>query len=57
MNNPSGALTEEDDIELGDAVTYSSAAHDLNKCVVSAELLLNAHKGYYSISVGFNMFP
>ena len=57
MNNPAGALTEEDDIELGEAVSYSSSAHDLNKRVVGAKLLLDSNKGYYSSRVGVNMFP
>ena len=57
MSNPASNLTEEDDIELGDAVSYPSSAHDLNKRVIDGKLLLDSNKGYYSSRVGVNMFP
>ena len=55
MTGPSSILMEEDDIGLGDVVTFTSSAHDINKRAVDAKLLLDSNKEYYSSRVGVNM--
>ena len=57
MDDPAGELTEEDDIKLGDIVTYQASPHQINKNVVDMKLLLDQlGKGYYSSRVGVNLF-
>ena len=57
MDDPAGELSEEDDIKLGDIVTYQASPHQINKNVVDMKLLLDQlGKGYYSSRVGVNLF-
>ena len=57
MDDPAGELTEEDDIKLGNIITYQASPHQINKNVVDMKLLLDQlGKGYYSCRVGVNLF-
>ena len=57
MDDPALELTEEDDIKLGNIVTYQASPHQINKNVVDMKLLLDQlGKGYYSCRVGVNLF-
>ena len=57
MNDPNAQLSEEDDVKLGNIVTYQNSPHQINKKVVDMKLLLDSSKGYYSSRVGLNLYP
>ena len=57
MNDPNAQLSEEDDVKLGNIVSYQNSSHQINKKVVDMKLLLDSSKGYYSSRVGLNLYP
>ena len=57
MNDPNAQLSEENDVKLGNIVTYQNSPHQINKKVVDMKLLLDSSKGYYSSRVGLNLYP
>ena len=57
MDDPGAQLSEEDDVKLGNIVTYQNSPHQINKKVVDMKLLLDSSKGYYSSRVGLNLYP
>ena len=50
-------LTEENDVELGDAKKYNSSPRQINKNTIEMNLLLDSSKGYYSSRIGINLYP
>ena len=56
MDDPGAQLSEEDDVKLGNIVTYQNSPHQINKKVVDMKLLLDSSKGYYSSRVGLNLY-
>ena len=57
MNDHDEQLSEEDDVKLGNIVTYQNSPHQINKKVVDMKLLIDSSKGYYSSRVGLNLYP
>ena len=56
MDDPNSQISEEDDVELGNIVTYQNSPHKINKNVVDMKLMLDSSKGYYSSRFGVNLF-
>ena len=56
MDDPQAELTQENDVELGDIEEVSDSPHLINKKAVSAKLLFDQPKGYYSSRIGVNLF-
>ena len=56
MTDHTYQLSEENDIELGELVTYQNSLHKVNKKAISIKLLLDGQKGYYSSRLGINMY-
>ena len=56
MNDPKSQISDENDVELGDTITFNNSPHKINKNVIDMKLLLDNSKGYYSSRIGFNLF-
>ena len=56
MSNHYDQLIEEDDIELGDLITFQSSPHSINKKAIDIKLLFDAGHGYYSSRLSINLF-
>ena len=56
MNDPKSQISDENDVELGDTITFNNSPHKINKNVIDMKLLLDTSKGYYSSRIGFNLF-
>ena len=56
MNDPKSQISDENDVELGDSITFNNSPHKINKNVIDMKLLLDNSKGYYSSRIGFNLF-
>ena len=56
MSDHDYQLTDENDVELGDLVTFNNSLHKINKKAIDMKLLLDSQKKYYSSRFGINMF-
>ena len=56
MNDPKSQISDENDVELGDTITFNNSPHKINKNVIDMKLLLDNSKGYFSSRIGFNLF-
>ena len=56
MQDPTGQISEEDDIDIHGTQEYQSSHHQINKTVVNMELLLDSSKGFYSSRLGLNLY-
>ncbi|KAL9961705.1 hypothetical protein ACROYT_G030702 [Oculina patagonica] len=56
MDDPNAQVSQEDDVELGNVVTFQNSPHKVNKKVVDMKLLLDNSKGYYSSRIGLNLY-
>ena len=56
MSDHDYQLTDENDVELGDLVTFNNSLHKINKKAIDMKLLLDSQKKDYSSRFGINMF-
>ena len=56
MDDPQAEMTQENDIVLGNIEEVAESPHLFNKIAVSAKLLFDQPKGYYSSRIGLNLY-
>ena len=57
MQDPSGQISEENDVELYGIQEYQPSPHQINKTVINMKLILDSYKQFYSSRIGLNLYP
>ena len=57
MQDPSGQISEENDVKLYGTQEYQPSPHQINKTVVNMQLILDSEKRFFSLRIGLNLYP